>query len=72
MDIFLPVAAENPETWLFCLSCALVMILIKWNSISERVFLPYFISRMKFIQKRSKIQDSLKDLTYSLYIGTRI
>lgn len=28
-NIFLPVAAENPETWLFCLSCALVMILIK-------------------------------------------
>lgn len=41
--VFLPVAAENPEAWLLFLSCTLVLILIKQNSIYEGVFLPYLL-----------------------------
>lgn len=48
-NVFLLVAAENPETWLLCLSCTLVMILIKQNHISDFSYPIYFISRVKFI-----------------------
>lgn len=48
-NVFLLVAAENPATWLFCLSCTLVMILIKQNNISDFSYPIYLISRVKFI-----------------------